>query len=134
MAERTVEVAVDAEPELVPVVRNVAADLAIRMDLQLDTIADLRLAVDEACGLLLARAATPATLHCRFTMDNDTITARVEVPSQGEADIPHDGFSWYVLSALVRSVDSSQTVRASDGVPVTVIELAVGGDERLTST
>lgn len=124
LTDRSVEVSVDAEPEFVPVIRNVAADLAIRMDLQLDTIADLRLAVDEACGLLLKQAATPTTLRCRFTLSEHTITARAEVACEDGATPPQEGFSWHVLNALVREV-RSQTIRESDGAPVAVIELAV---------
>ncbi|WP_028661596.1 ATP-binding protein [Saccharomonospora saliphila] len=125
MADRTVEMTVDAEPELVPVIRNVAADLAIRRDLQLDTIADLRLAVDEACGLLLARAATPTTLTCRFTVGDDTVIACVEVPCREGTSLPQQGFNWHVLTALVRSVRSFHAERASDGARLAGIELAV---------
>lgn len=132
VAERTVEVTVDAEPDAVPVVRNVAADLATRMDLQLDTIADLRLAVDEACGILLEHAFSPATLHCRFIRTATTITTRVEVPSSDGSSVPQEGFSWYVLNALVDSVDSFSDVRASDDARVVVIEFSVGNAEHVT--
>ncbi|TLW91811.1 ATP-binding protein [Saccharomonospora piscinae] len=124
MAERTVELAVDAEPELVPVVRNVAADLAIRMDLQLDTIADLRLAVDEACGLLLQRAATPTTLRVRFSFGDSSVTARAEIACRDGTSLPQEGFHWHVLTALVRSVRSAHTTGAG-GEPLAVIELTV---------
>lgn len=126
MADRTVELAVDAEPELVPVVRNVAADLAIRMDLQLDTIADLRLAVDEACGLLLARAVTPTLLRTRFTYGGGTVTARVETACREGTALPaRTGFNWHVLSALVRSVRAFHSNGAA-GEHLAVIELTVG--------
>ncbi|EHY88867.1 ATP-binding protein [Saccharomonospora azurea] len=125
MTNRTVEMAVDAEPALVPVMRNVAADLAIRLDLQLDTIADLRLAVDEACGLLLTRAATPTTLRTRFSVAENTITARTEVVCRAGTALPDNGFHWHVLTALVRSVHCFHT-RGPEGEPLTVIELTVG--------
>ncbi|WP_028663101.1 ATP-binding protein [Saccharomonospora halophila] len=124
MADRTVELTVDAEPDLVPVIRNVAADLAIRMDLQLDTIADLRLAVDEACGLLLARAATPTTLTSRFTFGGGTITAWTELACREGTSLPQQGFNWHVLTALTRSVRGLRSERA--GVPTAVIELTIG--------
>lgn len=125
MANRAVEVAIDAEPELVPVVRNVAADLAIRMDLRLDTIADLRLAVDEACALLLSHAAASTMLRCRFTLGEGTVTARVEIPCRPDTAIREEGFNWHVLRALVQSVHSTRTVRETDGIAVAVIELVV---------
>ncbi len=116
--------AVDAEPELVPVVRNVAADLAIRMDLQIDTIADLRLAVDEACGLLLARAAKPTTLRTRFTLGENTITARTQIACREGTTLPQSGFNWHVLTALVKSVRSFHAHGAA-GEDLAVIELTV---------
>jgi serine/threonine-protein kinase RsbW len=124
VTNRTVDLAVDADAALVPVMRNVAADLAIRLDLQLDTIADLRLAVDEACGLLLSRAATPTTLRTRFVVGDGTITARVEVVSREGTGLPDEGFHWHVLTALVRSARCFHTRGPADE-PLTVIELTV---------
>lgn len=124
MANRTVEVTVEADPVLVPVVRNVAADLAIRLDLQLDTIADLRLAVDETCGLLLARAATPTTLRTRFTIGEGTITARTEAGCREGTALPGNGLHWHMLTALVRSVRSYHTCGAG-GEKLAVVEFTV---------
>ncbi|WP_134717072.1 ATP-binding protein [Saccharomonospora xinjiangensis] len=125
MARRTVDMTVEAEPALVPVVRNVAADLAIRLDLQLDTIADLRLAVDEACGLLLAHAAAPTLLRTRFVIGDGTITARSEVACRDGTSLPENGFNWHVLTALVRSVKCFHACGAG-GETLAVIELTVG--------
>ena len=53
---RTVEVLVDAVAGQVPLLRSVAADVAIRNDFDLDAIEDLRMAVDEAAALLVGCA------------------------------------------------------------------------------
>jgi hypothetical protein len=50
------------------VIRAVAADLAARADFEVDSIDDLRMAVDDACTMLIEIAAQGATLSCRFTV------------------------------------------------------------------
>jgi serine/threonine-protein kinase RsbW len=45
---------VPATPEFVQVLRNVAASVAARVDLPIDQIEEIRLAVAEAASLLLA--------------------------------------------------------------------------------
>src|SRR3954471_15896609 len=50
-AER-LELRVPTTPTQLPAVRAMAGDLAMRMDYDLDSVEDLRLAVDEACATL----------------------------------------------------------------------------------
>src|SRR5215213_1639624 len=96
-----VELDVPAHPAYVAVVRTAAAGLAARADLTLDRIEDLRIAVDEACALLLHRrqgddpygngtdaaadepADDPAedvTIHCVFTVEEDALTVDISGP------------------------------------------------------
>src|SRR6478735_3271011 len=49
----TVDLRVPADPAYLAVLRTATAGLAARLDLTLDEIEDLRIAVDEACALLL---------------------------------------------------------------------------------
>ena len=50
-----------AEGAYLSVLRTATAGLAARLDFTLDEIEDLRIAVDEACGMLLGQAAPGAT-------------------------------------------------------------------------
>ena len=52
-----VEVAAPADVAYVSTLRLTAASLAARCELTIDDIEDLRLAVDEACALLLSHAS-----------------------------------------------------------------------------
>ena len=52
-----------ADGAYVSTLRLTAASLAARCDLTIDDIEDLRLAVDEACALLLPHAAPDSTLR-----------------------------------------------------------------------
>jgi serine/threonine-protein kinase RsbW len=105
-AEDRVTIRMPAEGAYLSVLRTATAGLAARLDFTLDEIEDLRIAVDEACGLLLSQAIPGANLDCDFTLAEDSMTIAVSVPSQ-RAQLPaRDTFAWTVLSALAGSVDA----------------------------
>nr|WP_146211096.1 anti-sigma regulatory factor [Quadrisphaera granulorum] len=129
-----VELVVPAAPEYLSVLRTATAGLAARLDLTIDEIEDLRIAVDEACALVLgpqaldgspelhavepgtpavpARSAVPAqpVLHARFELVGAGLLVRVSGPSQ---TLPsRDSFAWAVLEALV---DGLETGRDEEG-------------------
>jgi serine/threonine-protein kinase RsbW len=89
------------------VLRTATASLASRLDFTIDDIEDLRIAVDEACAMLLAQAVPGADLECTFELTADAIHVAVTVPTlEGEQPSP-DTFAWTVLTALAGEVDSS---------------------------
>jgi serine/threonine-protein kinase RsbW len=90
--------------QLAPV-RVVAADLAARADFDLDAVADLRMAVDEACSTLATLAPHGARLSCLLRVDPDQITVTVRVPAMAAAQLPRDTFGWRVLNTLTDSVE-----------------------------
>ncbi|WP_237710434.1 ATP-binding protein [Saccharopolyspora spinosa] len=75
-ATNLVEVRIAAEAAQLAVMRAVVGDLAMRADYDVDSIADLRLAVDEACSSLVRLAAPEATLVCRFRTGGDRLSAK----------------------------------------------------------
>jgi serine/threonine-protein kinase RsbW len=76
-----VTIQMPAEGAYLSVLRTATAGLAARLDFTLDEIEDLRIAVDEACGMLLGQAAPGATLECDFTLGPDRISIAVSAPS-----------------------------------------------------
>lgn len=96
----TVEVTVPASPVHLSAVRAVAADLAMREDMDLDTIADLRLAVDEACSSLVELALPGSRLRCRFRIEPGQISCTVCAPAAEDSAPDTTGFSWQVLTTL----------------------------------
>jgi serine/threonine-protein kinase RsbW len=95
-----------AEGAYLSVLRTATAGLAARLDFTLDEIEDLRIAVDEACAMLLAQAGAGTTLECDFTLSRDTMTIAVSAESTLGKPPAKDTFAWTVLSALAGSVDS----------------------------
>ncbi len=105
-----VEVRVDADPGQLSVLRAVVGDLAMRADFDVDAIADLRLAVDEACSSLVRLASPGSTLVCRFTPDDAGLAVTAETPSDEQAGPRTDTFSWRVLTALTDTVSTAVDV------------------------
>lgn len=91
-------------PELAPL-RVVAADLAARADFDLDTVSDLRMAVDEACSTLAGLARPDARLRCVLQVDPDQITVTARVPVRPCSTISQDTFGWRVLATLADKVE-----------------------------
>src|SRR6202790_1022411 len=67
-AEDQVTIRMPAEGAYLSVLRTATAGLAARLDFTLDEIEDLRIAVDEACAILLQKAVPGSGLTCRFEL------------------------------------------------------------------
>jgi serine/threonine-protein kinase RsbW len=111
--ENEVEFRVAAKLENLAVLRTLIAAVGTFEDLDMDTVADLRLAVDEACTRLI-RSAVPGSTLVVVVRPRDTdvvIDASTTCSSQ---DIMAPGsFSWHVLSSLT---DEVKTFQNGDGV------------------
>lgn len=91
---------VPAEPGFVPTLLSLSAGLATRCRLNLDAVEDFRLALDEACTLLLPFATPGSTLRASFELNEHAISAEVTVSVLGAATPPQDGYGWALLKAL----------------------------------
>jgi serine/threonine-protein kinase RsbW len=103
-----VEMRIPADVVYVSTLRLTAASLAARCDLTIDDIEDLRLAVDEACALLLPHATGAGTLDARFELADGRLTVETSVEVADTANLDRTGFAWTVLGALATSVDVKQ--------------------------
>jgi len=125
-----VEIRLPADSAYLSVLRTATAGLAARLDFTLDEIEDLRIAVDEACAMLLAVAvrggsggttgggsgasgpAGSAELTCEFEVTPTALSISVGVSVEGTPALPgNQSFSWQVLTALAGEV----TADASPG-------------------
>jgi len=107
----TVDLHVPADPAYLAVIRTATAGLAARLDLTLDEIEDLRIAVDEACALLLDHRSHPGEeVHASFTIHPGLLEVVMSGPTR---NLPERGsFAWTVLEALVGRVETGP---ATDG-------------------
>jgi len=99
-----VVVTVPSQPAFVHVLRSVAASVAARLDLPVDDIDDLRMAIDEASSQLLMLGPSSATLTLRLHALDAGMEAVVSVDGPAPAGWPppafHDSLAWNVLSGL----------------------------------
>ena len=100
-----VEMRVPADGAYIATLRLTAASLAARCDLTIDDIEDLRLAVDEACALLLPHASSGSVMDASFRLTPGDLTVRTSVDSRDTATPDRSGFAWSVLSALASDVE-----------------------------
>ncbi|MBF9128659.1 anti-sigma regulatory factor [Plantactinospora sp. S1510] len=99
---------VPADGGYLGVLRTATAGLAARLQFALDEIEDLRIAVDEACAMLLAVATRNAELECRFSVTDDALTVEVSVATTRGARLPAESsFAWKVLTALTTSASAT---------------------------
>ncbi len=99
-----VELNVPASSVYVAILRSVTAGLAARCDLTLDEIEDLRIAVDEACALLLPLAQPGGDLRSTFTLGSGELTFQASVNARADVELMREGFGWTVLEALASTV------------------------------
>jgi serine/threonine-protein kinase RsbW len=100
-----VEIRVPADSSYVALLRTATATLAARADFTLDEIDDLRIAIDEACALLLPNAADDAMIDCRFTVADDSLEIAVTAATRNLTKPDPTSFAWMVLNALAGEVD-----------------------------
>jgi serine/threonine-protein kinase RsbW len=109
IGDDVVIVVVPANGTYLAVLRTATAGIAARLQMTLDEIEDLRIAVDEACGILLPLASRDADVTCRFSVALEALKIDVSVPTNGASKLPGDqSFSWQVLTALAGEVSADQ--------------------------
>jgi serine/threonine-protein kinase RsbW len=106
----TVVIQVPADADYLGVIRSAAAHVATKAGCTLPEVADLRLAVDEACNLLLRhtvpdrRTEGSGDLECRFVLEGSTLRVVLGLRA-GDVERPDDDdFGWTILAALVDDI------------------------------
>ena len=105
--EDVVVLVVPADGSYLAVLRTATAGLAARLQFTLDEIEDLRIAVDEACAILLSFASAQTEVTSQFEVTDSALSVDVSVPFSGRATLPGgNSFSWQVLTALAGEVSA----------------------------
>jgi serine/threonine-protein kinase RsbW len=114
---RSVYVSVPPRTEFLALLRAVTGGVATRMQLPLDAIDDLRLAVDEAVAFLLTTDRNVARVEMRLDPDDAELTATIGTDSTIEL-WPPPGYEatlpWQVISGLT---DGASITRSERGTP-----------------
>ncbi len=117
-----VEIGVAATVSQLPIVRGLAETLVLLSDFTLDEVADIRLAVDEACSTLIGIAAPGSQLRCRFTVGDKDLLVHVAGVAAAQGLPDQRSFGWHVLRTLTDEVDAAQSPydESVSGYPTTV--------------
>lgn len=113
--ENEVEFKVAAKLENLAVLRTLVAAVATFEDLDMDTVADLRLAVDEACTRLIRSASPDATLVVTVHPGQDAVRIDAATTCTTSDIMAPGSFSWHVLSSLADEVSTFQDGQQADG-------------------
>ena len=102
-----VELRLPAESAYVAVLRMTTAGLAARLDFTLDDIEDLRMAVGEACALVLEHTTSTGDMHAHFDLTDGSIRVSVASDASSGAKPDEGSFGWQVLNALTSNVTTA---------------------------
>lgn len=105
---RSLELRVAAELENLAVLRTVVAAVATFEDLDFDAVADLRLAVDEACTRLIRSAVPESMLLLVINPRDDAVVIDASTTCKSPDILAPGSFSWHVLSSLTDEVSTFQ--------------------------
>jgi serine/threonine-protein kinase RsbW len=113
------EIRLPADSAYVAVLRMTTAAIGARLDFTLDDIEDLRMAVGEACAMLLDRARPGGQLIARYELGDGRIVVQVSADAV-RPNLPEtDSFAWQVLNT------AASDVRAEAGDDVLSITMSV---------
>ena len=101
-----VEFRVAARLENLAVLRTVVGAVGTFEDLDFDAVADLRLAVDEACTRLIRSATPDATLVVVVDPGDDVVVVEASTQCDTYDVVTPGSFSWHVLSSLTDDVQT----------------------------
>lgn len=101
-----VEFLVPAQLESLAIVRTLVSALGTLEDLDLDAVADLRLALDEACTALIRCAAPNSRLTVNVRPREHDLWVSVSAPCTQENVLRPGTFSWHVISSLTDDVET----------------------------
>ncbi|KKC00149.1 anti-sigma factor [Mycolicibacter arupensis] len=114
-SERAVELRVTPRLESLAVIRMLVGAVATYEDLDVDTVADLRLAIDELCTQLIRSAAPGAMLTVVVDPNDEYVTVQASAPGTAAGVLVPGSFSWHVLTALVDEVEAFREGPETDG-------------------
>lgn len=100
LSPAAVELRVAAKLENLAVMRTVVGAVGTFADLDFDAVADLRLAVDEACTRLIRSATPDATLVVIIDPREDVVVVEASTRCDTYDVLTEGSFSWHVLSSL----------------------------------
>ncbi len=118
------DVTVPVDATQISLLRSIAGALAVSMDFDIDTMADLRMAVDELGSTVVTRAVPGTPMRVLFSAADSTVHVEARAAAGETASIDESAFGWMVLTTLTDEVQGSVD-RPDDGDPEVHVSLQV---------
>ncbi|MEW5811323.1 MAG: ATP-binding protein [Actinomycetota bacterium] len=112
---QSVELRVAATLENLAVLRTLVAAIGTFEDLDFDAVADLRLAVDEACTRLIRSAVPDSTLLLIVDPQPEALVVHASTTCDSPDILAPGSFSWHVLSSLTDEVTTFSDGQQAEG-------------------
>ncbi|MDI9917033.1 ATP-binding protein [Rhodococcus sp. IEGM 1379] len=125
-----VELRIRATPDQLSILRALAATVAIQENFDLDTIADIRLAMDEVCTHLIVRALPDSVLVCRFVFTAPQLHVSVSTTTADYDGGDQRSFGWHILTALTDSISLDQEADPNGSGYITTMEFTKADGRR----
>lgn len=108
----TVELSLPADTRSLRLARLTASGFATDLGVSIDAIEELRLAVDEACAMLVEDADDEARLHLTYRLHDGAVVITVSAPSSSSGPVtPHP----VAAAVLATTVDEYHVDLDHDG-------------------
>lgn len=104
-----VEVVVAADHSRSAVIRNLVETVLIIDDFALDTVADVKLGVDEVCSQLIAVASQAARLRVKVATDPEYARIEVSCDLIDGRTVDEDAFGWFVIRSVTDNAHIAYT-------------------------
>ena len=99
---------IPASPAWIVLARTTATACCARLDFGVDRLEDVRLAVDEVVGMLVAQATPDSEIACEFTpYDDGRLDIAITASTTARTLPPTDSLGWVILTSLVNDVTAS---------------------------
>ncbi len=122
-----IRVAVPATPDMLHLLRSVAASVAARMSMPLDDVEELRIAVDEAASLLLDRSqAAGRSLQLDLTVTDRSLRVDLRLEPANATGSDEEllaSWPWRVITGIAEEASIS---RSETGMTITFMKTAPG--------
>ncbi len=115
-SERAVELRVAPRLENLAVVRMLVGAVGTFEDLNVDAVADLRLAIDELCTQLIRCATPDATLLIVIEPREDEVVVQASATCETVDVLSPGSFSWHVLTSLTDEAQVFHDGREPGGI------------------
>lgn len=115
LPEDAVMLSVPAEKTMMLVIRLTAAGVLARANLTVDAIDDMKMAVEEACTLMIGQQCPPATLQLEFLRRQSAVEIHVHSEPETPCRCGMDPQELDVIHAILCSMADEAQIDYADG-------------------